>query len=90
MQAALLLTCSQVAHVLITIEMAIWVHNRNGDEERIVLSQEAQAVRREIQTTGKCFKCYSYSMNSRNDMIVCDENRIRKKFNSRNTRNMLY
>ena len=33
MQAALLLACSQVAHVLITIEMAIWVHNRNGDEE---------------------------------------------------------
>ena len=47
MQAALLLTCSQVAHVLITIEMAIWVQDGNGDEERIALSQEAQVMLRD-------------------------------------------
>lgn len=46
MWAALWLNYTMMTDIANTIEMATWVQGGNGDEERIVLSQEAQAMRR--------------------------------------------
>src|SRR5258706_14956786 len=51
MQAALLLTCSGVAHVLITIEMAIWVQVNIEKLKDIIfcITQEVQRLQEHLE-----------------------------------------